>query len=379
MSYFAVLVTMLIVALVLGMLYTRFIIYKRNSILLNFVSGILIMFASFQLIALPSIFLNCTFIQLSTLYLIIIAILSFTSIILNINRLKLIKEKLIEYKRKITSSEKKIILAQIKEIIYVKINGMLILVLVIMFGQMILYQFVEYRIWSVYDMFYVGTATTTIHTNQIFRFNPFTGMPLEVFFEQYILSPYFIFHAFISNLFNVPPTIFIRNILPMLLKLFCVSVYFLIGQNLFKCDFGKAIKFTFFCQIIILFSGVGLGSLGHFALLQLYLGDSLLYLALLPLCFYFYMKLFHCSSTKADWIMLTILVVASSLVSTNSIILTTFLLGVLGLVHLISTKRVKEVCKMALCCTPNVFLGFLFILSSSSGLQSVLERWGLYF
>ena len=50
------------------------------------------------------------------------------------------------------------------------------------------------------DAFYVGTATTAVHTDTIFSVNPYTGNAYRKLPSRYVLSPFPIFLAVISQL-----------------------------------------------------------------------------------------------------------------------------------------------------------------------------------
>ena len=372
-------ITFLVILLVtglLGMLFTRFIRYEKDSIFLNFISGVLILLGLFQLVALPSIFLNLPFSQLSLLYSCVIIVACLLSIFLNRERLKNITMKLSSFS-KMLLFEQNFKGTGIKKLVYEKINWVLVLVLVIFVTQISLYFLLEFGINIASLSFDVKSAMTTIYTDQLFRYNPLTGFAMAVFFEQYILSSYSIFLAFISDFFGLHPLIIVYSVMPVLFCAFYFSAYYLIGKDLFVGDSKKAIKFVFFCSIVVLFSGVGLGSYGRFALLQLHLGSSLLYVALLPLCFYFYMRLIHKDSTKADWIMLVVFLISSSMISEISIVLSTIGMGILGVTHLIYKKNIKEVCYMILCCIPNLILMTVFALSGRYSITGVVEVWNI--
>ena len=359
-------VTILIVANLLGMLITRFSKHEKNSITYNLLSGIILIFGLFQLIALPAIFVNMPFNHLIILYIYVLVVLCLLSVFYNKDRWKLIFGKVLIPGRFLLSLKKGFNWKKWKIFVLEKTNWVLLLVLFITLIQVIMHLRFEFGARSGDDLFLVGTATTTMYTNQLFRYNPFTGLPIPVFFEQYVLSPYPIFAALVSRIFDIHPILTIRTLLPMISIILFLCSYFQIGKILFSGDYGKAVKFIFYCQVVILFSGVGLGSIGYFALLRLHLGDSLLYVVLLPLYFYFYMRISNQDSTKVDWIMLVMLLIASSMVSNSAIVLSLVTMGIIGIVHFVHTRKIKEMIYIGLCCIPNILLAFMFVLSTSS-------------
>jgi len=337
----------LLAVMLMGMLITYFVEQDQNSIALNFISGILIFFTLFQILALITIFLHTEFTTLKIVYSITVGIFLVISFCLNLKRIVL----LCKHKKpnKIENEERRMIIP------------LVIIILIFMLSNV----FWEIGVWGD-DTYYVGTATTAIETNSMFQYSPYTGRPYAAFPWRYVLSPYPIFHAYLSNLFGVHPTIMIRMIIPIISKVFLICVFYSIGKMLFNCDKGKVYSFLFYALLVIVFSGTGLGSPGFFAILYLHMGKALLYATFMPLCFYIYSRLFTEESNKAEWVLLICLIIGSSLVSSMSVILITMCIGILGIVHLIKTKNIKEVSFMAICCIPNIILGVLFALNTST-------------
>ena len=372
-EFAVVLTSIMIVASLLGMLYTRFIKQEKNNLALNYVAGILIMFGLFQVLAIPSILMNTTFKELTFIYSLAIVILCLMSILLNIKRLVSLYKKTVVYVKRKASKVKHFKREQFKKSILNKTNWFFVLVLVISVAQMVLNQLVEFRIRSENNIFYVSSALTTMHTDLLYRYNPLTGLEMVTFFEPYILSPYPIFYAFLSEIFNVHPTIIVYNIFPVLLILFYTCTYYLIGKEIFQ-DVKKAMKFVFFCQIVILFSGFGCSALGYFALLHLHTGTALFYIALFPLLFYFCARLYHQESRSGNWFILVILLLASSMVSLISIVVNVVAIVILGFINLIYTKRPKDTCCILLCSIPNIILILIYLMKTNCGIMSVFDE-----
>jgi len=242
-----------------------------------------------------------------------------------------------------------------------KFNWVLLMTVLIALLQMYLHQKLTLEVFQD-DLFYVGTAETTLITDSLFQVDPFTGLDYVGFPWRYVMSPFSIVWAFLSKLFGVHSAIIARSIVPVLLLAFVSCVYYNIGKILFDGNSRKAANFLLFTQLIILFAGTGRGSLGYVSLLIIHNGKYLIAVALLPFCFYLYMRIFWQESKKADWCLLWTLMLACCLVSSMGILLGAICVGILGIVHFVLTKNIKQVICWWSCCIPNVLYMLLFVI-----------------
>ena len=360
-----------VVVLLLGMLYTKFVNMDKNSLSYNYMSGTVILFATFQVVTLPTIFLRLSFTISFIANIIVLVLLCVISLILNYKRLKdTVKKECISILQKgrglrmfLLSSCKK---EEVKKYCFQgkNLNYALFLSMVMMLLIMYLYQTVYFGTAFYMDnIFYIGTAVMTLESNMMSVIDPLTGLPYETFPWRFVQAPFPIFWAFLSRVFRVHPSAMALSILPVILFAFSTSVYFNIGKMLFKKDRRKASNFLLFYLIIMIFSPLG-QSTGHglFALLLISQGKALVFVAMIPLCFYLYMRLFWYESKRADWVLLFLLMLASCMVSSMGVIFGAMCLGILGISHLILTRKIKDVVYLAICCIPNVVFAVIFVL-----------------
>ena len=360
------------VVLLLGMLYTYFVNNDNNSFSYNYMTGFVVLFAVFQLATLPAVFLRLSFANSFFINSIVFIVLSLVSFLLNFKRIiTIIKTRYTKICHVIQKSYRFIFKSnkeEMKEKVENDVKGFnypLFLSIVMTIIVIYLYQIVYFGTEFYGDnMYYVGTAVVTLETNTMFQIDPLRALEYPGFPWRYVLAPFPIFWAFLSKLFNVHPAAMALSILPVLLFIFTVCVYFNIGKILFRGDIRKASSFLFFSFIIMIFSPLGQSS-GHglYALLLISQGKALVFVTMIPLCFYFYMRIFWQESKRADWIMLFMLMLASSMVSSMGVTLGALCIGILGVAHLILTKKVKEVVYLAICCIPNIIIALIFILA----------------
>ena len=81
------------------------------------------------------------------------------------------------------------------------------------------------------DAFYVATATTSVHTDSIFAYNPYSGAEYAVLPRRYVLSPFPVLLAVISQLSGgLHPAVTAHTIYPVVFLLAAYLVYHQFGR-----------------------------------------------------------------------------------------------------------------------------------------------------
>lgn len=82
------------------------------------------------------------------------------------------------------------------------------------------------------DAFYVATATTSVHTDSIFAYNPYSGVEYAVLPRRYVLSPFPVLLAVISQLSGgLHPAVTAHTIYPVVFLLAAYLVYHQFGRT----------------------------------------------------------------------------------------------------------------------------------------------------
>ena len=185
-------------------------VFSLAEILLN---GLLRLFASFEVIVLPFIFLRIKFSYFFYFYCALLTVVIIFSII-----------KYARYSYKFIGKE-------VRKFISILDLPLIAAIIMIIF-QMSMLAF--YMHLDADDAMYVATAATTLKTDTMYQYAADTGIPLTTMPSRYILSPFPIFTAFLGKLFFIHPTIIAHTILAPLMTGFAYLVYYLIGSLIFK-------------------------------------------------------------------------------------------------------------------------------------------------
>lgn len=330
---------MLLIPSLIGMIYTYFSKDNKNNILLAFVAGYIIEFALFEIIAIPITFLKIKFTTLLLIWNILLIALSIISVILNIKRYK----EFFKYNFK-----------QIKELPIITI------LVVILIGLQL---FVVFRYMHVDDddAFYVGLATTTIYTNQIGMHNPSRGNEWG-WQSRYVLSPFSIYIATLSEQVGLAPTAMAHTICPVLFISIMYMVYTLIAQKLFKEDKKAICLFLILINILYIFGNYSLRTNFTFALFRIWQGKAFLANIILPTIWYSLMITSEEKMKLKQIIIMLVVMIATCLPTSLGIVVGPLSVAVYALIYAIKEKNIHYLWKYAITCVPCVICGVISLM-----------------
>ena len=244
----------------------------------------------------------------------------------------------------------------------------MILALLLIACQLILVVFFQHN--DADDSWYVGTSVTTCETGSLFLYSPYSGALLDwANVKDYILSPLPILWAACAKLLGIHPTVFSHNVVPVLVVCFAYVVYFLLGTELLGTKLSAHKKnsspdvwyFLVFVSILNLFGYYSTRTTGTFLLLRSWQGKAIYCAILLPLLFYYVLKVFK--EPIGKWISGMFLTsLASCLTCFSAVTLTPLLIGAMCLTYAIAKKDIKVPLKMAVSIIPNVVLLLIYVL-----------------
>ena len=236
-------------------------------------------------------------------------------------------------------------------------------------GHLVALVLICYQLWFLHhhmylewdDTYYVNLANEAVWSDKIYWVYPETGTMAD-FDKRYVLSLWPIFYAWLSKLIGVIPTIMAHTILPWLIIPLAYMVYGLLGKKLFPEDSGLQGMFLTFAVLLHLFMSGEHTSGPTFLSITPWVGKGILATVLIPLLFYWMLRIALQEKTWADWWLLGITGLAGCLLSSMGIMLTPVFVGTAMLLAGIRKKSISYVIKGACACIPCVILGIYYIL-----------------
>ena len=347
-------ITFLIIPIFLGLVVLKFSENEKNNVIFAFIIGYIIEFAICEITAITLIFMERSYNTLLCIYCAIIIILAIISFILNFKNLKEII---------------KINLKKIK-----KLPKLLSLLCILIIGFQI-YQYVFYTHVDDDDAFYVGTATTSIQTNSLYKYSSTTGAEDgEQHLMRYRLGPFPLYLAIISSVINIHPAIVAHVVFPIIFVPLVYCIYYLLGNYIFKENKKFTLLFIILISVLQIWGNYSVRTTEAFFLFRIWQGKALLAAMILPLIWLIFFKANDDNFNFITCFLLFLTILAGNLLTTMGIGIPPITLMALVLAYEISKINfknlkdnnyllsIKNIFKVLICCIPSIICGLMYIL-----------------
>lgn len=213
------------------------------------------------------------------------------------------------------------------------------------------------------DALYVATGTTAVETDSIFRYDAYTGKLYEQLPRRYVLSPFPIFLAVVSQLIGgLHPAVVAHAILPPIFLVCAYCAVYQIARKWFPDDSGARGIFLFLTAFLIWFSAYTVYTAGAFQMVRLWQGKAVLAAFLLPLTFWLSSSILLEEKPAYSRLLLFMADLGSCLLSSMGIILTPLLIGIFLFLELLRFRSLKRTALGIACCLPSAVLGIVYLL-----------------
>lgn len=336
------------ISLLLWLIYIPFLIggyftVKENDYLKRYAYGMISIFALFEIIAVPVIFLRISLKWLTFLW--------------GMSCLGIIAVGVI--KKKISLLPGKWKLSWLHQLKHVRLAACIAVSFIIF---QTLYVVTHMHIDDD-DAWYVGTAVTAYFTNTIYQINPYTGLAMELLPPDYALSPYPVFWAVIGKLTFTHPAIIMHTIAPAFLIPLSYLAYYFAAAIFFRKNKADISLFMLFLSVFHLFANFSTRSVSTFMLFRIWQGKATLCSFILPLTLYIFMSCII-KQRKEDWVLLFIVVLSGTMVSSMGVLLMPVLISALTTVLVFVRRNIKIGIKAMVCILPCLiqFIIYYFVL-----------------
>ena len=212
------------------------------------------------------------------------------------------------------------------------------------------------------DAFYVATATTAVETDSIFAVNPYTGAPYGKLPRRYVLSPFPIFLAVISQLCgSLHPAIMAHTIFPPVFLILSYAVVYQLGKKWFHSPHQQGF-FLFLAVFLHSFTFYSVYNAGNFQMIRIWQGKALLAAAFLPLLFYLCLHFMLEQHCKYPWILLLMANISCCLLSSMGIMLAPLMQGIFVVVGFLRFRNLKKCAAGLISTLPSIIFGLIYLI-----------------
>ena len=247
---------------------------------------------------------------------------------------------------------------QIKEMgSAVKAHGLLffLVALVILIQCLIV---VCYQDTTVDAAYYVGMVSTSLYTDTLGRYNPYTGLIYETFQARYVFSTYPMHNAVWCQILGMHPIVQAKIVMPVFNVLVSNLIIYHIGKRLFHGGRKQADLMVCFVCLMQLFTYT-VYTPGFFFFTRNYEGKSILANIVFPLILYCSIWFWQRPKDKNVWIVLLLISLGGVAISGSSIILPVAVsAGILPV--LAARKQAKALGFWILCMLPSLLYAGIY-------------------
>ncbi len=351
---------------IVGGIAAVFVDKGKDSLLLSWITGQMMLWALFQLISVPLILKGSRFytdfsrpidadnpvFTVVTLYLAAAAVLVLLGFLFSLRHLRrhTMRVKVVRG--------------------YDEGKGKWFRVLWVLFWLLLLFQMFQ-AVWMTYgdgdDAFYVAVSTIAEESNTMYQKLPYTGgsTGLDI---RHGLAPFPIWIAFLARMSGIPSVIVAHVAVPLMLIPMTYGIYYLIGTKLCRNRSEKLPLFLVLTELLVLFGDYSFYSVENFMIARSRQGKAALGSIVIPMTVYLFLLILERiqENRKVEcvlWLLLLCCVFTGCMCSTMGAVLLCMVTGVTGICAAVCYKKWNLLIPMALCCIPAVCYAVIYLLA----------------
>ena len=331
------LIWLFILPTVVGCLWTRKTPEYSGNLLASYFYGLFTMFAWFEVLAVPMVFLKCSLTLLCRVWSGGVLLLAILSIVKNRSFRK-----------------QRIWLKGLKK----KMTPVLLVVLacaLLQTGYVTERQHIDED-----DAFYLASATTAAATDSLYRYSAYTGKKYKSLPARYVLAGWPLYLAAMSRLTSWHPAVLAHTILAGIVVLWAYLVYALLAAALFPGEKRKQAVFLLFVAVLLSFSGYSRFSAATFLFIRGWQGKAVLAGVGIPALFYSCWMAMKEKRGWLPWLMLSAVVTGCFMFTTMGVAASLLVVGCCALAAAILKKNWRYLVNSGLACLPALACGIVY-------------------
>ncbi|MDO4966193.1 MAG: DUF6077 domain-containing protein [Lachnospiraceae bacterium] len=209
--------------------------------------------------------------------------------------------------------------------------------------------------------YYVANVTTSVNTDMINVYDPFTGLWQDHYEMRYFLATYSINDAVFCQLFNVEALVFTKTVMSATICIIVNVLYFMICRQLFT-DNSKAVAIM---MAVILFVNMTFSTIftsSLFLLTRTYEGKTVVGNLSILAIFYIYMLIVTEKDVVSPWLNMFIICVCSLTISSSANMILPGEMLLLFVPQILMKKNFKTIPKLVACAVPGLIMAVVYVL-----------------
>lgn len=208
--------------------------------------------------------------------------------------------------------------------------------------------------------YYVANVTTSLQTNTMNIYDPYTGDWQDHFEMRYFFATYPMNDAVMCQLFHIHPLVWVKTTMTGTSVLLTNMLYYMIGNKLFNGNRTRIFLMTFFASLMNFFF-ITIFTASNFLVTRTYEGKCLLGNVVLPGVIYIYINMLEDSKKFTNWLWLFILCLGAPVLSSSSNMLVPAMIAVTLFPLAVIKKDWKVIPKSIICMLPCLALMLMYV------------------
>lgn len=217
-----------------------------------------------------------------------------------------------------------------------------------------------YAIWD--QSYYLGDTATSLYTNTLSQYNPYTGRILDCLDREYLLESYQNHGAVMCQLLHIHPMVETMTIMASVVIILYQLAAFELGKYLFHGNRTRAVVMTAFLFLLNIFS-FNLFTAAEFLIIRPSEGKTILAVLIVPTLLYFFLKTSADPDQRAYWYYSFFVILGSFGLNMSSIYMIPFELSALYLPLALKKKKFSVVLRYVILMIPCIAMASLYLLT----------------
>lgn len=247
-----------------------------------------------------------------------------------------------------------------KALSYVSKNRRMFIIIGVIFAAFAATVLISYQ-FTLDASFYVGNVTTSLQTDTLNIYDPFTGDWQDHFEMRYFFATFPMNDAVMCSLFRIHPLLWCKITMAATAMLLTFMVLYMLGRRFFDDDAGKICLFLLFSSVANFFM-ITIYTTSTFLTTRNYEGKCLLGNVVLPGILYLYTELLDDVKDRRAWLTLLLVALGSPVLSSSSNMLVPAMIGVTMIPLALIRKDIWVIPKSVICMIPGIALTGIYIL-----------------
>lgn len=218
-----------------------------------------------------------------------------------------------------------------------------------------------YALWD--QSYYIGDTASSLYTNTISQYNPYTGYQLDHLNKEYLLETYQNHSAVMCQLLHIHPLIEVRTVMASVVILLYQLIFFEIGKLLFKNDRLKSAVMVCFLFLLNIFS-YNLFTAGEFLMIRPFEGKTILAVLIIPTLFWMFLQTAADPDNRVYWIHTFLVIFGSFGLNMSSIYMIPFEISAFYIPLAIRRKKSSVFVRYLILLVPCVLFTALYLITN---------------